>query len=91
MFVYSTVILYYYIESKKVVRRRKRDDDYYSSDEDTFLDRTGEAERKRKARMSEKNCVETYESLVRKLSLRNHIYIFKNQRIKIIIFFFSSH
>ncbi|KZS06434.1 putative Kanadaptin [Daphnia magna] len=55
-------------ESK--VRRRKRqyDEDYYSSDEDTFLDRTGAAERKRQARMKGQmsDVVETYESLTRK-------------------------
>lgn len=53
------------IESKTRSKRKKCDEDYYSSDEDSFLDRTGTAERKRRERIKGKaNCVETYESLV---------------------------
>lgn len=57
------------IESKK--RRRERDEDYYSSDEDSFLDRTGAAERKRLSRTKGKGTeeAETYESLVRQLNV----------------------
>ncbi len=61
------VVLLRFSPTESKVRRKKRqyDEDYYSSDEDTFLDRTGTVERKRQARMKDKDCVETYESLVR--------------------------
>lgn len=59
--------IYVAIESKGTRRKRRYDEDYYSSDEDTFLDRTGAAERKRQAKLKGKSvgAVETYESLVR--------------------------
>eukprot|EP00117_Sycon_ciliatum_P039138 scpid59854/ scgid28970/ Kanadaptin; Human lung cancer oncogene 3 protein; Kidney anion exchanger adapter protein; Solute carrier family 4 anion exchanger member 1 adapter protein len=53
---------------------RRRDEDFYDSDEDSFLDRTGTAEKKRQKRMekSGKNKsadgVETYDSLSKKLT-----------------------
>ncbi|CAB3257469.1 unnamed protein product [Arctia plantaginis] len=66
-------------QSKHESRRRKqRDwsaDDYYSSDEDTFLDRTGSVERKRKLRMVKQGAVErevekprTYDDLIKQIS-----------------------
>ncbi|XP_011403013.2 PREDICTED: kanadaptin-like [Amphimedon queenslandica] len=56
-------------------KRKKRDweeNDYYDSDEDNFLDRTGDVDKKRKTRMKRvgkiEDTVETYESLSSKLS-----------------------
>ncbi|KAJ0182875.1 hypothetical protein K1T71_000851 [Dendrolimus kikuchii] len=58
-------------------RRKSRDwsaDDYYSSDEDTFLDRTGSIEKKRKKRMIKHGAKEeeqekplTYDDLLKKI------------------------
>lgn len=59
-------------ESRKRKKKNWEDDDYYDSDDDTFLDRTGDIEKKRKQRMEKagklNNQVETYESLLEKLS-----------------------
>lgn len=56
-------------ESRKRKKKNWEDDDYYDSDDDTFLDRTGDIEKKRKQRMEKagklNNQVETYESLVK--------------------------
>ncbi|CAH2101963.1 unnamed protein product [Euphydryas editha] len=59
-------------------RRKERDwsaDDYYDSDEDTFLDRTGSVERKRRARMEKLGAVErardaplTYDDLLKQIT-----------------------
>lgn len=59
-------------ESRAHKKKNLEENDFYESDEDTFLDRTGDIERKRKLRMKragKKNeKAETYESLVKKLS-----------------------
>ncbi|XP_022335105.1 kanadaptin-like [Crassostrea virginica] len=59
-------------ESRKRKKKNWEDDDYYDSDEDTFLDRTGDIEKKRKQRMEKagkiNNKVETYDSLIEKLN-----------------------
>ncbi|XP_026483390.2 kanadaptin [Vanessa tameamea] len=59
-------------------RRKQRDwsaDDYYDSDEDTFLDRTGSVEKKRRARMEKHGAVEqevnkplTYDDLLKQIT-----------------------
>ncbi|XP_059056627.1 kanadaptin [Achroia grisella] len=65
-------------QSKHESRRRKeRDwsaDDYYDSDDDTFLDRTGSVERKRKLRMEKHGAVDkeqdkplTYDDLLKQI------------------------
>ncbi|XP_028294380.1 kanadaptin [Gouania willdenowi] len=64
------------LRQEAVSRKRKKknweDEDYYDSDDDTFLDRTGTVERKRRERMKKAGKIEerpdTYESLVAKLS-----------------------
>nr|CAG4641503.1 EOG090X026V [Eurycercus lamellatus] len=55
-------------ESKVNRRKRHYDEDYYSSDEDTFLDRTGAAERKRQLKLKGKlsDSVETFDTLMKK-------------------------
>ncbi|XP_077394207.1 kanadaptin isoform X2 [Festucalex cinctus] len=64
------------LRQEAVSRKRKKknweDEDYYDSDDDTFLDRTGTVEKKRKERMKKAGKIEerpeTYESLLAKLS-----------------------
>uniref|UniRef100_A0A0A9W3A9 Kanadaptin n=1 Tax=Lygus hesperus TaxID=30085 RepID=A0A0A9W3A9_LYGHE len=60
-------------ESKKAKKRNWEENDYYDSDEDSFFDRTGDLERKRKKRMEKagkiSESVETYESLKAKYSI----------------------
>nr|CAG4643049.1 EOG090X026V [Ilyocryptus agilis] len=54
-------------ESRAIRRKRVYDEDHYSSDEDTFFDRTGAVERKRKSKIQgSAESVETYESLMSK-------------------------
>ncbi|KAL7872904.1 hypothetical protein AOLI_G00119750 [Acnodon oligacanthus] len=64
------------LRQEAVSRKRKKknweDDDYYDSDDDSFLDRTGTVERKRKERMKKAGKIEeqpdTFDSLVAKLA-----------------------
>ena len=61
--------LNFFIAESKFQRKKKLyDEDHYSSDEDTFLDRTGAVERKRRAKLKAagkiSDSVETYDSLV---------------------------
>ncbi|KAI1895169.1 hypothetical protein AGOR_G00103530 [Albula goreensis] len=64
------------LRQEAVSRKRKKknweDEDFYDSDDDTFLDRTGSVERKRKERMKRAGKIEerpdTYDSLVEKLA-----------------------
>ena len=55
-------------ESRKKKTKNWEEQDFYDSDEDTYLDRTGEIERKRQQRMKKagklQEKAETYESLV---------------------------
>lgn len=57
-------------EPKKRVEKDWEANDFYDSDEDNFLDRTGEIEKKRKSRMAQlgklESVVETYDSLMEK-------------------------
>ncbi|TSM77416.1 Kanadaptin [Bagarius yarrelli] len=64
------------LRQEAVSRKRKKknweEEDYYDSDDDTFLDRTGAVEKKRKERMKKAGKLqerpETYDSLVAKLA-----------------------
>lgn len=55
-------------ESRKRKQKNWEDDDFYDSDEDLYLDRTGDIEKKRKQRMKKagkmEGKTETYQSLV---------------------------
>ena len=57
-------------ESRKKRARDWEADDYYDSDDDTFMDRTGDIEKKRLARMKRagkiKDSAKSYETLVSK-------------------------
>ena len=61
------------IEPKKRAEKDWEANDYYDSDEDNFLDRTGEIEKKRKNRMAQlgklESVVETYDTLVSLLEM----------------------
>lgn len=63
-----SVSCFFAIESKKRKQKNWEEDDFYDSDEDTFLDRTGDIEKKRSMRMQKagkvENKAETYDSLV---------------------------
>ncbi|KAK7153406.1 hypothetical protein R3I93_011346 [Phoxinus phoxinus] len=64
------------LRQEAVSRKRKKknweDEDFYDSDDDTFLDRTGVVEKKRKERMKKAGKIQerpdTYESLLAKLA-----------------------
>ncbi|XP_048830398.1 kanadaptin isoform X2 [Brienomyrus brachyistius] len=64
------------LRQEAVSRKRKKknweEEDFYDSDDDTFLDRTGMVERKRKERMKKAGKIaerpDTYDSLVEKLA-----------------------
>lgn len=55
--------------SRKRRKKNWEEEDYYGSDDDTFLDRTGVVEKKRKERMKKAGKIEerpeTHDSLVR--------------------------
>lgn len=57
-----------FTESRKRKQKNWEDDDFYDSDEDLYLDRTGDIEKKRQQRMKkagkEEQKTETYKSLV---------------------------
>lgn len=76
--LYKVQIIYEGNLSRCVVSRKRKkknweDEDYYDSDDDSFLDRTGTVEKKRKERMKRAGKVEeqpdSFESLVRSLHL----------------------
>lgn len=58
--------------SRKRKKKNWEDEDFYDSDDDTFLDRTGVVEKKRKERMKKAGKIQerpdTYESLVKNTS-----------------------
>lgn len=65
-------------EAKKQQKRNWEENDYYDSDEDSFLDRTGDLDKKREKRMRKagkiQDTVETYDSLVK--FLLNFFFLF---------------
>jgi len=68
IFLFLSII---FTESKVNRKKRKLDEDEYSSDEDSFLDRTGAAEKKRLSKLKGKasNSIETFDSLVRRFCI----------------------
>lgn len=60
-------------ESRAKKKKDWKADDYYGSDDDDYLDRTGDIERKRKMRMKmfgkKREKAETFESLVSSLAV----------------------
>ena len=59
---------HWHVESRKRKKKNWEEADFYDSDEDTFLDRTGDIEKKRQQRMKKAGKsdqkTETYDSLV---------------------------
>ena len=72
--------------SRKRRKKNWEDEDYYGSDDDTFLDRTGAVEKKRKERMKKAGKIaerpETYDSLVRTAHPSLFTLFFKDRYLK---------
>lgn len=70
-------------ESRKRKQKNWEDDDFYDSDEDLYLDRTGDIEKKRKQRMKKagkmEGKTETYQSLVSKSNSLVNSYLIRKE------------
>lgn len=67
----NIISFHQFVESRKRKAKNWGDNDFYDSDDDTFLDRTGDIEKKRQVRMKragkleeEKQAVLTHDQLV---------------------------